>query len=74
MHAAVLAGLGIAQSARGLFDAELRSGQVVELLADFVAAPLPIHALCTSSRIPHRVRVLSDFIAQCIEQQASLRL
>lgn len=74
IRAAVLAGLGIAQSARGLFEAELRAGQVMEVLADFVPDPLPIHALYPGARVPHRVRVLSDFIADCIEKQASLRL
>jgi len=74
VHAAVLAGLGLAQSALGLFERELRSGEVVEILRDFVPEPLPIHAIYNSSRIPHRVRVFSDFIAQCLEKQASLRL
>lgn len=74
MHAAALAGIGIVQSARALFEAELRSGHVVEVLADFVAEPLPIHAVYSSTRVPHRVRVMSDFIAQCVDKQASLRL
>lgn len=74
MRAAALAGLGIVQSARALFEADLRSGHVVEVLAHCVADPLPIHALLGSTRIPHRVRVVSDFIAQCLDEQASLRL
>lgn len=74
MHAAVLAGLGIVQSARALFEAELRSGRLVEVLADVVADPFPIHALYSSKRVPHRVRVMSDFIAQCLDEQPSLRL
>jgi len=74
IHAAVLAGIGIAQSARGLFDADLQSGKVVELLADFIPDPLPIHALHASGRVPRRVRVVSDFIEQCLEKQPSLRL
>lgn len=74
VQAAVLAGLGIAQSARGLFENELRSGQVVEVLADCIPDPLPIHALYSSVRIPHRVRVFSDFLMRCIEKQPSLRL
>lgn len=73
MHAAVLAGLGIVQSARTLFEAELRSGHVIEVLTDFVADPLPIHAIYNSTRIPHRVRVMSEFIAQCLNEQPSLR-
>lgn len=74
MHAAVLAGIGVAQSARGLFDSELRSGQVVEILGDFVPEPLPVHVLYNSARIPHRVRVFSDFLMRCMENQPSLRL
>lgn len=73
-HAAVLAGLGIAQSARGLFEAELRSGRVVEVLANFVPDSPPIYAVHASGRVPQRVRVLSDFIARCLENQPSLRL
>ncbi|MFB8343914.1 LysR substrate-binding domain-containing protein [Brucella cytisi] len=74
MHAAVLAGLGIAQSARALFEPQLRSGHVVEVLADFVPDPVPIHVLYGGTRVPHRVRVVSDFIAQCVSEEASLRL
>jgi DNA-binding transcriptional LysR family regulator len=74
MHAAALAGLGIVQSARAVFEAELRSGGVVEVLANFVADPLPIHALYSSRRVPHRVRVMSDFIQECIDKHESLRL
>ena len=74
MHAAALAGLGIVQSARAVFEAELRSGQVMEVLADFVADPLPIHALYSSTRVPHRVRVMSEFIKECVDEQESLRL
>lgn len=73
MHAAVLADLGIVQSARALFEAELRSGRVVEVLADFVADPLPIHSVYSSTRVAHRVRVMSEFITQCLEEQSSLR-
>ncbi|MFD2249369.1 LysR family transcriptional regulator for bpeEF and oprC [Pseudochelatococcus lubricantis] len=73
-HAAVLAGLGIVQSARALFEAELRSGDVVELLGDFTPEPIPIHAIYGSARVPQRVRVVSDFITQCLDRHASLRL
>lgn len=74
IHAAALAGLGIVQSARALFEAELHSGSLVEVLADFVADPLPIHVLYSSARIPRRVRVMSDFIMQCLDEQSSLRV
>jgi LysR family transcriptional regulator for bpeEF and oprC len=74
MHAAVLAGLGIVQSARKLFEEELRSGSVVEVLAEFVADPFPIHVVYNNLRIPHRVRIMSDFIMQCLDEQMSLRI
>lgn len=73
IRAAVLADLGIAQTARAVFEAELRSGDVMELLADFVSEPIPVHVLYSSTRIPQRVRVVSDFITQCIDTQSSLR-
>jgi LysR family transcriptional regulator, regulator for bpeEF and oprC len=74
MRAAALAGIGIVQSARALFEAELKSGRLVEVLADFVPEPLPLHAVYSSPRIPHRVRVISDFIAQCVNEEPSLKL
>lgn len=74
MRSAALAGLGIVQSARTLFEAELHSGQLVELLSEFAAEAVPLHAVYGSARIPHRVRVISDFIAQCVDEEPSLRL
>lgn len=74
MHAAVMAGMGVAQSARGLFDKELSAGQVVEILAEFAPEPLPIHVLYNSARIPHRVRAFSDFLLRCMQNQPSLRM
>jgi LysR family transcriptional regulator for bpeEF and oprC len=74
MHAAVMAGLGVAQSASGLFDKEIRSGQVVEILNDFTPQSLPIHVLYNSARIPQRVRAVSDFLIRCMEDQPSLRI
>ena len=74
MHAAVMAGLGVAQSARGLFERELRSGQVTEILDNFAPESLPIHVLYNSARIPQRVRAFSDFLIRCMENQPSLRM
>ncbi len=74
LHAAVVAGLGLTQIAYGLFDSELRSGSVVEVLQEFAPAPLPIHALCSDTRIPRRVQAVRDFIAQCVSQHPGLRL
>jgi hypothetical protein len=42
----------------------------VPLLADFDAAPLGIYAVLPSNRhIPHRVKVLMDFLAQALQGQ-----
>ncbi len=74
MRAAALAGLGIVQSARALFETELQSGTLVEVLSDYVRDPVPLNAVFSSARVPHRVRVVSDFIAQCVDEEPSLRL
>lgn len=36
--------------------------------------PVPVHAVYGSTRIPQRVRVVSDLVAQCLDNQASPRL
>lgn len=74
MVAAALAGLGIVQSARALFETELQLGTLVEVLSDYVSDPVPLNAVFGSPRVPHRVRVVSDFIAQCIDEEPSLRI
>lgn len=74
LHAAVLAGLGIAHSARALFDAQLRSGEVVEVLADYVPSPLPIHLIFANSRTVHRVGVVADFIVETVSMIDNLRI
>ncbi len=73
IHSAALAGLGIAQSARGLFDPQLRSGQLVEILKDFAPTALPLSLIYAHVRTPHRVRVVSDFIIKTIDGIDSLR-
>lgn len=72
LQAAVVAGLGIGQSARGLFAAAIRSGALVEVLHAFVPEPLPIHVLFASKRVPQRVRTFSAFIADCLQRQSQL--
>ena len=74
VQAAAIAGLGIAQSARGLFEGALNAGRLTEVLVDFAPSALPIHALYGSPRIPQRVRVISNFIAHCLNEHADFRL
>jgi DNA-binding transcriptional LysR family regulator len=46
-------------------DEAIAAGKVVTLLNDFVSPELGIHAMLPSNRqVPHRVRVLMDFLAQ----------
>ncbi len=64
VRAAVLAGLGLAQAPRWLFAAELTSGEVCEVLADYPAEHPPIHAIFPPGRKPaSRVRVFVDHLA-----------
>ncbi len=72
LHAAVVAGLGIGQSARGLFDAAIRSGALVEVLQAFAPEPLPIHVVFANKRVPQRVRTFSAFIAECLQRYSQL--
>ncbi|PCC72322.1 DNA-binding transcriptional regulator, LysR family [Nannocystis exedens] len=75
IRAAVLAGLGLAQTASWLFAAEVASGAVVRVLADDTPAFYPIHAVAAGGRrVPRKVKVLVDFLAQVFAEHPSLRL
>lgn len=74
MRAAALAGIGVAQSARGLFDADLRAGRLREILSGFAPDPVSLHAVYPTAHAPHRVRVVSDFIKACLDAAPSLTL
>ena len=73
IRAAVLAGLGLAQTPHWLFDAELSSGEVCEVLADYPAERPPIHAVFPAGRKPaSRVRVFIDHIAEAFARNPCL--
>jgi DNA-binding transcriptional LysR family regulator len=75
VRAAVLAGLGIAHDSTALFEADLRAGTVVAILADFAPDPPPIQAVCpTGRRMPQRLRLFIDFLAEMCAAEPSLRL
>ena len=64
IRAAVLAGVGLAQTPHWLFAAELLSGEVSEVLSDYPAERPPIHAVFPSGRKPaSRVRVFIEHLA-----------
>jgi DNA-binding transcriptional LysR family regulator len=50
MRASILAGMGIGYSPLWLFDRELASGEVQQLLPDWEAPPVPIHLVSPRER------------------------
>jgi DNA-binding transcriptional LysR family regulator len=67
VRAATLAGLGITYSPHWLFDDALANGDVVRLLPEWSAPPLPIHVLTTPERGgTAKVRAFSDHVATAL--------
>jgi DNA-binding transcriptional LysR family regulator len=57
--------LGIALQPDFIIERSLQSGKVVTILAEFHLPELGIYAMLPSNRqVPHRVRVLMDFLAE----------
>jgi DNA-binding transcriptional LysR family regulator len=64
VRAATLAGLGITYSPHFMFDDAVARGEVVRLLPDWSAPPLPIHLLSTPERRgAAKVRAFGDHLA-----------
>jgi DNA-binding transcriptional LysR family regulator len=62
---AAVQGLGIALQPAFIVEDAICSGRVVALLEDFRSPELGIYAILPSNRqVPHRVRVLMDFLAK----------
>lgn len=73
LRVAALAGAGIAINARWLFDRDLESGALVEVLPGFDPIPMPIHIMLPSGRfIAARTRALVEFIASAFANDPSL--
>lgn len=62
--AAAVHGHGLIQLPRMGVAAELASGALVQVLADWPAPPIPVHLLLPSRHPAPRVRVFADWIAQ----------
>lgn len=74
LRAAVLAGLGIGHNASWLYASELASGEVLPMLERFAPDPFPIHAVTAAGRrMPSRVRVFVDFLADICSREPELR-
>jgi LysR family transcriptional regulator, regulator for bpeEF and oprC len=66
LRAAALAGAGICQSARWLFEDDLVRGTLVPVLADCEPEPMPIHALLPSGQyVSARTRLFLDYVTDC---------
>jgi LysR family transcriptional regulator for bpeEF and oprC len=75
IRAAVLQGIGICQTPRWLFSAELLSGEVTEILADYPSDPTPLHAVYPASgRQSGKLRAFVDFLAESFAADPCLRL
>lgn len=66
--AACRGGLGIAQMPPVAAQADLQAGLLVQVLPDYLPAPMPSHILFPHRRnIPKRVRVFADWLADMVE-------
>lgn len=62
---AAVAGFGLTCAPAFIAAEALRSGQVRQVLADYPIADLGIHAVLPTNRlVPHRIRMLMDFLAE----------
>jgi LysR family transcriptional regulator for bpeEF and oprC len=75
IRAAVRAGIGIGHNTSWLYASDLASGKMKRLLANYAPNPYPIHAVCPGGRrIPGRVRVFIDFLAEICAADPHLRI
>jgi len=74
IRAAVLLGMGVAQTPRWLFSTEIASGAVVEVLRDYPSDVTNIYAVYPSGRaLAVKARVFIDFIADAFARDPDLR-
>jgi len=70
----VLGGLGISLSPVWLFSEDLKAGRVTEILKDYTAQSLPIHAVSPANRRQSaRVKAFVDYMSQALEAAPELK-
>ena len=75
IHAAVLAGLGITRAPSWLFAAEVKSGEVQQILCECAPTTLPMSAVYPASRhLSAKVRVFIDFMSDAFANDANLSI
>jgi DNA-binding transcriptional LysR family regulator len=74
LRAAALAGIGIAVNARWLFEEDLASGRLVEVLPCYPPISMPIHLVMPPGRyVAARVRALADHLIAAFAADPLLR-
>lgn len=74
LRSAALAGMGIAVNARWLFEEDLASGRLIELLPDYPPHDMPIHLVMPPGRyVAARVRMLADHLIAAFAADPLLR-
>jgi LysR family transcriptional regulator for bpeEF and oprC len=74
VRAAVLAGMGIAQTPRWLFASEIENGQIREILTKYPSDRTPIHAVFPAGRNPGgKLRAFIEFLVEAFAADPCLR-
>jgi LysR family transcriptional regulator for bpeEF and oprC len=74
LRAAALAGIGIAVNARWLFEEDLASGRLIEVLPEHPPADMPIHLVMPAGRyVAARVRAVADHLIAAFAADPLLR-
>jgi DNA-binding transcriptional LysR family regulator len=69
IRAAVLAGLGVAQTPGWLFTQEVAAGRVIRVLRDYEPDEIAISAVYPGSRrLSSKARVFAQFVAKCLSE------
>ena len=69
----VIAGLGIGHGPKWLFEKGLQDGRLQLLLAEHIAAPVPVQIVYVANRLlPNRAIVFMDFIAEAFSKVRAL--
>ncbi len=74
LRAAALASIGVAVNARWLFEEDLASGRLIEVLPDHPPADMPIHLVMPAGRyVAARVRAVADHLIAAFAADPLLR-
>ncbi|AYD01063.1 hypothetical protein NCHU2750_16740 [Neorhizobium sp. NCHU2750] len=75
VHAAAIAGLGIAQGPTWMFRQDIEAGRLRPVFTQFRGDPVPIHAVTSTGRKSTAgARAFIEFMADCIDREPELRL